>query len=132
MCAADRYLKIAVDELRGRELDPDLTSHHAAVIVSGGRVQSVGINKHKKNGFIKSFQHHDFCNTHAECDAVLKARRKIDLRNAKIYVARLRKDGQIGNSKPCEMCALVLQRYGIRRVYYTISDDTFAVMKLNA
>lgn len=130
MCAADRYLKMALATLRGMELDPQLSAHHAAVIVSGGSILSVGVNKFKRNGFIDTYKHHDFCNTHAECDAVLKVRKKIDLRNAKIYVARLRRDGQTGNSKPCPMCATVLERYGIRRVFYTIDDQTYAVMKL--
>lgn len=130
MCAADRYLKIALDTLRGMELDPNLNAHHAAIIVSGGNILSIGVNKFKKNGFIKSFQHHDYCNTHAECDAVLRVRRKIDLTNAKIFVARLRRDGQVGNSKPCPMCENVLERYGIRRVFYTVDNKTHAVMKL--
>src|SRR5438876_1187936 len=113
----NRFFKIIIDAIVTREKDPELSSHHAALIVSGGKVLSIGFNKIKRNGFITTYAHHEWCNTHAECDAILRVRKKINLRDSKIYVARVRRDGKLGNSKPCLMCTRVLGRYGIKKAY---------------
>ena len=61
----------------------------AAAIVSGGRVLSVGMNKQKFNSIIDVFKTNEWSNIHAEVDAILRVRNKIDLTGSKIYVARM-------------------------------------------
>lgn len=36
-----------------------------------------------------------------------------------IYVIRLMRDGSLGMSKPCQTCLTMIQKMGIRRVYYS-------------
>jgi len=68
-----RYLELALETLRNDlDRDEELTSFHAAIIVSGGRILSIATNKRKKNGFVSHYAHHDYCNTHAEAAAILK------------------------------------------------------------
>lgn len=109
----------------------EMCSLHAAAIVRGGSIISFGINKPKRNVFVDLHAHHKGCTVHAEVDAVLKIRKKIDLTGAKIYVVRVKKiDAQAGNSAPCEMCQNVLKKYGIKRAHYTTENKTIETMKI--
>ncbi len=99
--------------------------------MTGGSVVSIGYNSSKANSFIRAFAVTDYAQMHAECHAVLKARKKIDLRGAKMYVARVTKvNGIVGNSRPCEMCQNAARLYGIKKIYYTIDERTYAVMRV--
>jgi len=132
-----KHLRTAMAYAESNTYDDPLDYHLCALIVRGGAVISVGYNKTNTNAFVEHYTdiakgHRDWCmNTHAEMDAVLKVRGKIDLRGCKIFVARRRKlDGQAANARPCEICQHVLFNYGIKRAYYTISDDDFGQMKI--
>lgn len=115
----------------------DLIDYHlCAIIVRGGSVISVGFNKHNTNAFVEHYadiargRGRDFClSTHAEQDAILKARNKVDLRGCKIFVARrLRLNGKPGMARPCPICENALNSYGIRKAYYTINEHQFGKM----
>lgn len=126
-----KNLITAVEAARAHEYEPHLEFHLAAVIVTGGSVVSIGYNSSKANSFIRAFAVTDYAQMHAECHAVLKARKKIDLRGAKMYVARVTKvNGIVGNSRPCEMCQNAARLYGIKKIYYTIDERTYAVMRV--
>jgi tRNA(Arg) A34 adenosine deaminase TadA len=108
-----------------------LKSFHCAVIYSGGKLLSTGFNSDKLNSFVTTFAHHSAARMHAEVNAVLLARKKIDLRGAKMYVAKIGRNGELGNSKPCAMCMQALKLYGIKRVTYTMGDNNFDIEKLS-
>ena len=125
----NRFFRAAFDRIESRDRDT-LEYSLAAVIVSGGRILSIGINKQKKHGLVEAFKINEWSNLHAECDAVIKARKKIDLTGAKVYVARLTLDGRVGMAMPCEMCCEVLRTYGIRKVYFTVDNETYDSIRL--
>jgi tRNA(Arg) A34 adenosine deaminase TadA len=111
---------LALRKAYENEHKEDLLSSHAAIIVSGGRVLSVACNKPKQNKFILKHAHHDACNMHAECAAILKVKNKESLRGSSMFVVRIRKDSdKAGMSRPCEMCQSVIKLYGIKKVYYS-------------
>lgn len=124
-----RYLRYAIDLVREHTYEDHLEYHLASVIVAGGNILSTGYNSSKVTSFIRTFglpRNH----MHAECDAILSARNKIDLNGAKLYVARLTvARGNIANSKPCDLCRHAAGMYGIKRIFYTVDNSTFAVMK---
>jgi tRNA(Arg) A34 adenosine deaminase TadA len=133
----NKYLRMAMSFAAENEYDDTLEYHLCAVIVRGGAVISVGFNKKGTNGFVEYYGdlakgERDWClSTHAEMDAVYKARGKIDLRGCKIFVVRRRKlDHSYAMARPCEICRHVLYNYGIRRAYYTISENEFGQMKI--
>ena len=136
MSTFNRYLDMAMDFCRDHEHDDSLPALVTAVIVSGGRVISVGHNSRANSGLQRRFLKNPHCNSiHAEVDAILNVRRKIDLTGSKIYVVRrLRADTAdkpvCGLAKPCAMCAAILYSYGIKRAYYTIDNNNFGVMKV--
>lgn len=109
--------------------------HLAAVVVRGGSIISTGYNKTNTNGFVEHFADkvrgkRNFClSTHAEMDAVLRARSKTDLTGCKIFVARRRLiDGGSGMARPCAICEEVLRSYGIKRAFYTIDANHYGIM----
>lgn len=113
--------------------EPALSSFHCALIYSGGALLSIGFNRAKVNSFVTTFAHHDFVQSvHAECDAILRARKKIDLRDSRMYVVKLGRNRDVGNSKPCLMCEKALAMYGVKRVYYTTDAENFDSVKVSS
>lgn len=134
-----RHLKHAFNLIKAHDFDSELSHQLSAVIVRGGSIISTGYNRLATNSFVEYYAdqlkgRRDFClSTHAEMDAVLKARAKTDLTGCKIFVARKRLlDGEPGMSRPCPICEEVLRRYGIRRAFYTIDNDHYGIMKIDA
>lgn len=90
---------------------------HGAVIVKGGRVLSVGLNKFRNhptiipNEYIKTS-----CSTHAEIDALRKVS---DVRGAVMYIARVNKSGQHRLSRPCNYCYEAIREAGISKIVFT-------------
>jgi tRNA(Arg) A34 adenosine deaminase TadA len=110
--------------------DPQLVTYLAAVIVKGGKVVSIGRNKPKLNLFTVYNAHHkNIVSTHAEIDAILRVRKKINLRGADMYVARVKRTGGCGLAAPCEMCRKAIQQYGIRRVFYTDEQEGYGLLR---
>ena len=46
-----------------------------------------------------------------------------DLTGADLYVARILKSGHLAMAKPCRICQRFILDVGIRRVYYSFSDE---------
>lgn len=66
---------------------------------------------------------------HAEVDACLGVP-AADLDGAELYVARILKDGHLAMAKPCKICQRFLLDVGIRRVYYSDSDEKWAELDI--
>lgn len=134
----NKFLKMAFQNAMDHDYK-DLDFNLCAIIVRGGSVMSVGFNKRGKNSFVEHYT--DLAkakgdwrvSTHAEMDAVLQVRSKIDLSGAKIFVVRKhldfsKCDSKLAMSRPCVICEQVLLAYGIKKVYYTIDDNHYGVM----
>lgn len=92
---------------------------HGAVIVKGGRVVGTGYNKDRNNPYRVSPEHiKSHCSIHAEIDAMRDASWN-NLKGAVIYVARVNRNGEDRNSKPCTRCQVVIEETQIKKVIYT-------------
>lgn len=130
MTSPERYVKFALNKLKQRQPDPRLTANVGAVIARGGRILSIGQNKPKMNVYTMQNAHHEFCvSIHAEIDAILRIRRKVDLRGATIYVVRLKKNGETGVATPCKMCSRAIVDHGIKRIFYTVDGNNVEVTR---
>ena len=90
---------------------------HGAVIVKGGRVLSVGINKFRNHPLIIQPEIiKTVCSVHAEVDALRKIK---DARGATIYVARVNNRGAERMSRPCNYCYDAIRKAGISKIIYT-------------
>jgi deoxycytidylate deaminase len=93
----------------------DHWQHHlGCVIVKKNRIVSVGFNKLKTHP--KS--PHKYNSLHAEIDALIKASPE-DLDGAHAYVYREKRNGQLGNARPCSSCFSALQEANIKVIYYS-------------
>ena len=132
-----KHLKTAQKHAPQHEFDQYLEYKLCAVIVKAGTPISTGFNNKKTNGFVEHYATkvrgvRDYCvSTHAEMDAVLKVRKNTDLSGCKIYVARILASDDLALARPCDICQDVLFSYGIKKAYYTISNDEYGVMTLN-
>lgn len=133
-----KHLQTAMALSESNTYDSTLDYHLAAIVVRGGSIISAGYNKANTNGFVEHYADRvkgkrNFCmSTHAEMDAVLRARSKTDLSGCKIFVARKRLlDGEPGMARPCAICEEVLRSYGIKRAFYTIDNNHYGIMSIS-
>tara|TARA_B100001146_G_C16028378_1_gene368211 strand:+ start:299 stop:697 length:399 start_codon:yes stop_codon:yes gene_type:complete len=93
---------------------------HGAVIVKGGRVKGVGVNKWRNRDvrIVPDEEYNPHVTVHAEIMALSRAG---EVHGATVYVARVAKNGEERYSRPCERCEKELLRSGVKRVIYTLS-----------
>jgi deoxycytidylate deaminase len=129
----NKFLRIAVDNAKSHDYGPYLEFKLCAVLVSGGKVLSVGFNSQQFHKLTEIYRKNAYCSAmHAEIDAVVKARKKIRLEGSKIYVARiLHGNNKMAMAKPCEMCQHVLFNYGVKKAIFTIDEFTSGHMKIH-
>ena len=101
---------------------------HGAVVVKGGRVLGTGFNRSRNHPSIVSPEHiKTKCSVHAEESAIKDA--NYDVRGAILYVARVNRNGEDRDSKPCPRCLNLIQESGIKRVIYTTNSGRINVSK---
>lgn len=86
-----------------------------AVIFRGSKILGVGFNDMDKTHPKAMTEERK---RHAEFSAAMNAKR-YDLKGARMYVVRLKKDGTMGNAKPCEHCAEQIMLAGIKSVGFS-------------
>ena len=109
MCRHENWLNLAIKVAESSEYEKWRTG---AVIVRGGSVLSVGVNKLKNSP--KDKEH--IPSVHAEIDAATRAG---NLKGATVYVARITPGGNLGLAKPCQTCEDYLTRAEIKEVRWT-------------
>lgn len=105
----------------------------AAVLVNGRKILGTGTNVERTHPIMMIGTNTRRLYLHAEASAIVNAR----IRRARtpfpskmtIYVARLRRDNKLGNSKPCPICREILEHENIRRIIYW--DDELKEMTIN-
>jgi len=91
---------------------------HGAVVVKSGRVVGTGFNKDRNHPrIVEPSRIKVECSFHAEEIAIRDA--GDNLRGAKIYVARVNKNGHDRDSRPCPRCFSLIQSVGIKKIVYT-------------
>lgn len=95
------------------------------VIKRGGAVQAVGWNSLKSDPTY--LDNHTKCSVHAEVRALRQM--NYDAEGCIVYVARIRRGGDIGMAKPCGNCQQLLSDAGVKRVIFTINAQTHGVWK---
>lgn len=71
--------------------------------------------------------------THAEVSSIASIRNsysKSSNDKLVVFVCRVNARGLFRNSKPCQNCQLYMRRRGIKKVYYTLDEDSIGKMIL--
>jgi deoxycytidylate deaminase len=79
-----RFLEMAKRFAAHHQYERNMEYRLCAVLVKGGKSISVGYNKRTRSELMRRFAIRDHQTVHAEVDAVLQVRRKIDLTGSKI------------------------------------------------
>lgn len=96
---------------------------HGAVVVNKGRLTARGFNQLKTNP--KLYRKYGYFSIHAECASLLRASSGDTL-----IVVRIRKNGNLTMSKPCEKCVKFAKDFGIKRIIYSDWDSTMTEIKI--
>lgn len=101
-----------------------------ACVSRGRRVISAGYNQIKTHPLMLRFRNEYVTGLHAEMHACVGV--DLDsLNGADIYVVRLRKDGSLGMARPCKLCREYLADMGVRRAYFSTSEEKFDMILID-
>jgi deoxycytidylate deaminase len=104
----------------------------AVITTKKGSVVSIGKNSYVKTHPTQSrygarHTNEAACFIHAELSAILRAKGK----GHTLWVARVKKTGEIGMSHPCPSCmAIIKNETNLKRVIYTINDNEYGVWEV--
>jgi tRNA(Arg) A34 adenosine deaminase TadA len=107
---------LALRQARKSNYEPH---QHGCVIVSGGTPLAVGWNS------LRPATPQLPCSVHAEVAALKQG----DFRGCDLYVGRLTR-GKVALSRPCERCMIAIRKSGIRRVFFSVSEMQWDMLKV--
>lgn len=109
----------------------DYPQHKLGAIVTkkNGRIIAKGVNQAKTHPMQAKYAkrsggHRMYL--HAEIAALVKCREQPHT----LYVARHRRDGNVGIAKPCEVCMEAIREAGVKRIVYTKSIGGIGIIDL--
>lgn len=106
----------------------DCQQRHGAIVVRGGSVLAIGVNKWRNDVTMAGILHDEGRSSdvsiHAEIDALSRVSNP---RGATIYIARVNRRGKARLSKPCDNCAKALKNAGISKIVYTLTGDEISL-----
>lgn len=88
---------------------------HAAILVRGGKLISIGINKSKAGALADPV--YELKGWHSELDCLLSVDRH-RAKGAILYVAGITKTEKYTYSKPCHCCQQFISKYQLKGVYF--------------
>lgn len=102
-----------------------------AVVARGNVCLSTGFNRGWKTHPLQAEMTPDryYKGLHAEIDALRKLRKRTDS-GWTIYVARIKKNGDWGMARPCNVCMRFLRKMGVTKVVYT-HEDGYAIENID-
>ena len=127
--AIKKYLNFAIDiskqsTVQQARLGAVLVSHNKVINASPNLEKTHPMQAHlnKLRGFdpMGSGERNIL---HAEIATLLK-RRDLDIEwnKSMLFIARLKKNGDLGLARPCNACMGLIKQYGIKNIYYTTDN----------
>lgn len=125
----EKSLKLANSLYRTTQ-KPHYQQKHFTFLFIRNKLVSVGQNNYRESNVAAKFAHYfnvpqkkKFPTVHSEVDAIsrLWGKTYVDKRIRLVNV-RILKDGQLGFSRPCSDCKLVLDSLGIQDIFYSTTE----------
>ncbi len=110
---------------------------HGSVLFRGPRVLGLGHNELRHVSWVTSLPgdagdtNLTDWNVHAEVSCLHNVRKDLTA-GADMVVVRIGRSGAIRLSQPCSRCLRTVTRQGVRRVYYSITEDLYGRIDLAA
>lgn len=121
-----RYFKIAKDVSEFSDFNGVKKIKIGCVLVYKNRIISSAYNtcktspKMKELNRYRNFDVEDMMpSLHAEANAILKCKERIDWSKVHLFVYREYKDGRLALAKPCNGCMTLIRSKGIKHIHYT-------------
>ena len=106
----------------------DLPTSHFAFLIKSKIIEKIGINKKRTHPETSKHPYHEgYVEIHAELDCLLKTSKE-DLRNYKMLVLRIDRNGKLNISKPCHGCQSVLSQFNLKEIWYSDKDGNIIQM----
>jgi len=129
--------KLSKKQKRGIELAKKLaktsSAHykHGAVLTSSGTIINMEVNSDDYCRFSSRFNKTSLypASRHAEI-AVCLNQPTSSTEGGVLFVVRVKKNGELGISKPCEVCQGAMEFLGIKKIFYSDVDGSITEMKL--
>jgi tRNA(Arg) A34 adenosine deaminase TadA len=67
---------------------------------------------------------------HAKAHAEARLTKKLN-RGSEVFVVRILRSGMLDNAHPCMKCQKAMRLRGVRRAYYSISNDEYGVINFS-
>lgn len=106
---------------------------HGSVLVHHGKIINTACNSVHYSKFAKRFYckaRKDWVSRHAELSVVLNMP-KHQTCGGVVYVVRINNNLKMMNSKPCSICMDVCFFVGVKRIVYSIDENSYGVVNLN-
>ena len=107
----------------------DFKFRHGAILVNCNNIIRSSCNSPRPIIAFNKFHPNRIASLHAEIGCILNMKLE-QTRGCDIYVCRILRNNKFANSYPCEMCQAVCSKMGIRKIYYSIADNDYGVLKL--
>lgn len=92
----------------------------ACLVDRRGRIVTSKHNEYKTHPILARFT--EYPCLHAESNCII-SHGLDNCHGLELYVCRVRHDGSLAMSKPCETCEALMREVGISRVYYTTGTE---------
>lgn len=106
--------RLFIDEAYNQALKSDMNFNHGAIIIHRGKIVGKGYNTYIDSNYKRSI--------HAEEKAITDSLKKIsgsELKKCELVIIRINNQGKCLDSKPCINCSKMIQRYSIKKVFYS-------------
>lgn len=117
-----KYFRRLINLIEEHPYKEDLAFWHSSLIVKGGSILSVGINKPNPNSFALNYAQHKGWQTHSEAEALYSIRYSSKITGSVMYNCRISRNKTLELSKPCKGCHLMLKDFGFKKVYFSRPD----------
>ena len=101
-------------------------SYRLGAVVMKQKIVGRGFNTLKSHPMMQDADY--LKGIHAEISACIDGPR--ELAGTHLYVCRLLRNGEFALAKPCDTCQRLLDKAGVRKVYYTISNEEFGILDI--
>lgn len=92
-----------------------------SILVKSGRILARGLNKYNAINEL-AWKYFGYQTIHAEIDALNQVWDKRNIKGATLFVFRTKKNGDPGNSRPCNRCLNAIRDLGVRKIVYSIPE----------
>ena len=107
--------RLFLNEAINQAFKSDMNFNHGAVLIYRGKIIAKGYNSYIDSNY-------NIFSEHAEVCAIRNGLKKLhsdELKKCELVIIRVNNIGECLNSKPCRNCQKFINKFNIKKVYYS-------------